>query len=210
MFLTTCPLKLLYVIASPLTSLEQFLRAIWNAASCSPVALCYSPDFHQTQLCLTLCDTMDCSTLGFPVYQRLPELTQTHVHRVGDAIQPSHPLSSPSPPTFNPSQHQGLFKWVGSSHQVAKVLKFQLQHQSFQWIFRTDFLQVDRLTLLAVLILLPKKLQLQLSCCAKKFLTSVHSIILSSSVQPRNISLSVLHFLFSLWFHHWNSGHSSD
>ena len=70
----------------------------------------------------------------------LLELTQAHVHWVGDAIQPSHPLSSPSPPTFNLSQHQGLFQWVSSSHQVAKVLEFQLQHQSFQWIFRTDFL----------------------------------------------------------------------
>ena len=69
-----------------------------------------------------------------------PEFIQTHVHWVGDAIQPSHPLLSPSPPTFNLSQHQGLFKWVSSSHQVAKVLELQLQHQSFQWIFRTDFL----------------------------------------------------------------------
>jgi len=69
-----------------------------------------------------------------------PEFTQTHAHWVGDAIQPSHPLLSPSPPTFNLSQHQGLFKWVNSSHQVAKVLEFQLQHQSFQWTPRTDFL----------------------------------------------------------------------
>ena len=71
---------------------------------------------------------------------KLPEFTQTYVHWVGDAVQPSHPLSSPSPPAFNLSQHQGLFKWVSSSHQVSKVLEFQLQHQSFQWIFRTDFL----------------------------------------------------------------------
>ena len=75
----------------------------------------------------------------FPVVHQLPELTQTHVHRVGDTIQPSPPLSSPSPPAFNLSQDQGFFKWVSSSHQVAKVLEFQLQHQSFQWIFRTDF-----------------------------------------------------------------------
>ena len=87
-----------------------------------------------------LCDPMDCSTPGFSVHHQLPEPTQTHVHCVGDAIQPSHPLSSPSPPAFNPSQHQGLFQWVSSSHQVAKVLEFQLQHLSFQWIFRTDFL----------------------------------------------------------------------
>ena len=71
-------------------------------------------------------------------YHQLVELVQTHVHWVGDAIQPSHPLSSPSPPAFNLSQHQDLFQWVGSSRQVAKVL--ELQHQSFQWKFRTDFL----------------------------------------------------------------------
>ena len=87
-----------------------------------------------------LCDPMDCCMPGSPVHHQLPELTQTPVHWVSDAIQPSHPLSSPSPPVFNLSQHQGLFKWVSSSHQVARVLEFQLQHQSFQWIFRTDFL----------------------------------------------------------------------
>ena len=74
------------------------------------------------------------------VHHQLPEFTQTHVHQVGDAIQPSHPPSSPSPPAVNLSQHQGLFKWVSSSHQVAKVLEFQLQHQSFQWTPRTDLL----------------------------------------------------------------------
>ena len=76
-----------------------------------------------------LCDPMDCSTPGFTVHHQLPELAQTQVHRVGDAIQPSHPLSSPCPPAFNLAQRQGLFQWVSSSHQVAKVLKFQLQHQ---------------------------------------------------------------------------------
>ena len=79
-----------------------------------------------TQLCLTLCDPMDCSTPGLPVHHQLPDLGQTHVHRVSDAIQPSHPLSSPSPPTFNLSQHQGLFQRVSSSIQVAKVLELQL------------------------------------------------------------------------------------
>ena len=81
-----------------------------------------------------------------PCASPTPEFTQIHVHWVGDAIQPSHPLSSPSPPAFNLSQHQGLFKWVSSLHQVAKVLKFQLQHQSLQWIFRTDFLQFKGLS----------------------------------------------------------------
>ena len=83
-----------------------------------------------TQSCPTLCDPMDCSTPGLPVHPQLLESTQTHVHWVGDAIQPSHPLSSPSPPALNSSRHQGLFKWVSSSHQLAKVLAFQLQHQS--------------------------------------------------------------------------------
>ena len=89
---------------------------------------------------LSLCKPKECSMPGLPVHHQLPEVTQTHIHQVSDAIQPSHPLSSPSPPTFNLFQHQGLFKWVTSSHQVAEVLEFQLQHQSFQWIFRTDFL----------------------------------------------------------------------
>ena len=91
-----------------------------------------------TQSCPTLCDPMNHSTPGFPVHHQLPEFTQTHVHWVSDAIQPSLPQSSPSPPAPNPSQHQGLFQWVNSSHEVAKVLEFQLQHQSFQWTPRTN------------------------------------------------------------------------
>ena len=87
---------------------------------------------------------MDCSTPGFPVLQQLPQSAQTHVHRVSDAMQPSHPLSSPSP-AFNLSQNQGLFQWVSALHQVAKRLEFQLQHQSFQWTPRTDLLS-DRLS----------------------------------------------------------------
>ena len=85
-----------------------------------------------TQSCLTLCDPMDCSTPGLPVHHQLLELAQTHVHRVGDAIQPSHPLLSPSPPAINLSQHQGLFQGVSSSHQVAKVLSALQAHQ---WCF---------------------------------------------------------------------------
>ena len=102
------------------------------------------------QLCPTLCNPMKCSTPGLPVHYQLPESTQTHVHWVGDAIQPSHPLLSSSPPALNLSQHQVLFKWVSSSHQVAKVLEFQLQHQSFQWTPRTDLFRMDWLDLLAV------------------------------------------------------------
>ena len=93
-----------------------------------------------TQSCPILCDPMICSMPGLPVHHQLPEFTQTHVHWVGDAIQLSHPLLSPSLPALNLSQHQSLFKWVSSSHWVAKVLEFQHQHQSFQWIFRMDFL----------------------------------------------------------------------
>ena len=93
-----------------------------------------------TQSCPTLCNPMDWSMPVLPVHHQLLELTQTHVHWVSDVTQPSHPLSSPSPLSFNLSQHQGLFKWVSTSHQVAKVLEFQLQHQSSQWTFRTDFL----------------------------------------------------------------------
>ena len=93
-----------------------------------------------TQSCLTLWDPMDYSTPGLLVHHQLPEFTQIHAHWVSDAIQPCHPLSSPSPAAFSLSQHQGLFKWVSSSHEVAKVLEFQLQHQSFQWTLRTDLL----------------------------------------------------------------------
>ena len=92
-----------------------------------------------TLLCQTLCNPMDCSMPGFPVHHELPELAQTHVHHVGDAIHPSHPLSSP---LFLLSIFPSisLFQWVSSSHQVARELELQFQYQSFQWIFRTDFL----------------------------------------------------------------------
>ena len=99
----------------------------------------YSASFSSVQFS---CSVMNRSTPGIPVHHQLPEFTLTHVHWVGDVIQPSHPLLSPSPPALNLSQHQGLFQWVCSLYQVAKVL--ELQHQSFQWIFRLDFL-LDRL-----------------------------------------------------------------
>ena len=94
--------------------------------------------------CLTLCNPMDCSMTGFPVHHQLPEFTQTHVHWVGDAIQPFHPLSSPSS-AFNLSQHQGLFKWVSSSHQVAKVLSVNISpsnEHSGLISFRMDWLDL--------------------------------------------------------------------
>ena len=108
--------------ASESTALLRGLTAPHAAFQFSSVA----------QLCPTLCDPMNHSMPGLPVHHQLLESTQTHVHRVSDDIQPSHPWSSPSPPALNLSQHQGLFQRVSSSHQVAKVLEFQLQHQSFQ------------------------------------------------------------------------------
>ena len=98
-----------------------------SALSCENNQRLSSVQFSSVaQSCLTLCDPTNCSTPGLPVHHHLPEFTQTHVHRVSDAIQPSHPLSSPFPPAPNPSHHQSLFQWVNSSHEVAKVLEFQL------------------------------------------------------------------------------------
>ena len=102
----------------------HFPWATWGIANCGQFS-------SVTQSYLTLRNPMDCNKQGFPVHHQLPKLAQIHVHWVGDAMQPSHPLSSPSPPAFNLSQHQGLFQWVSPSHQVAKVLEFWLQHQSF-------------------------------------------------------------------------------
>ena len=112
-----------------------------NIRGSSHIYLLMSLHFSSvSQSCPTLCDRMNRSMPGLPVHHELSELTQTHVHWVCDAIQPSHPLSSPSPPALNLSQHQDLFKWVSSLHQVARVLEFQLQHQSFQWTPRTNLL----------------------------------------------------------------------
>ena len=116
---------------------QPLWRTVWRFLKKLEVEL---PSFQfssVTQSCPTLCDPMNCSTPGLPVHHQFPEFTQTHMHWVGDAIQPSHPLSSPSPPAPNPCQHQGLFQLVNSSHEVAKVLEFQPQHGSFQWTPRT-------------------------------------------------------------------------
>ena len=124
-FLGQCILYHIITLSSP----QKYGKNQYN--------LCPDPP-HQcssvTQLCPNLCNPMD-STPGFLVHHHLLELAQTHVHWVGDSILPSHSLSSPSPPAFNLSQHQGLFQWVSYLHQVAKVLELQLQHQSFQWTF---------------------------------------------------------------------------
>ena len=122
-----------------------YLHALWSCVFVPFPLLQWTPviEFQFTsvaQSCLTLCDPMNHSTPGLPVHHQLLEFTQTHVHRVGDAIQPSHPLSTASPLAFNLSQYQGLFKWISFSYQVPKVLEFQLQQQSFQWTPRTDLL----------------------------------------------------------------------
>ena len=110
-------------------SLQSWFLTLFHFMTSSYISAQFS---SVTQSCPTLCDPMNHSMPGLPVYHKLPEFTQTHVHRVGDAIQPSHPLSSPSSPAPNPSPHQGLFQGVSSSHEMAKVLEFQLQYQSFQ------------------------------------------------------------------------------
>ena len=122
-----------------------------------------------SQSCLTFCDPMDYSTPGLPVHHQLPEFTQPHVHRVRDAIQPSHPLSSPSPPAPNPSQHQGLFQWVNSSHEVAKVLEFRES---------THLLKGNKNTLLPFPLLSP--------VCEQDSTVIVHSLrnILETSCRP--------------------------
>ena len=95
----------------------------------------------QSSSCVQLfCDPMNCSIPGFPVLHYLPEFTQTHVHWVSDALQPSHPLPSPSPLALNLSQLQILFQWISSLHHMTKILELQLQHQSLQWVFRVDFI----------------------------------------------------------------------
>ena len=139
-----------------------------------------------TQSCLTLCDPMDCSTIGFPVLHHLPEFVQTYVHWIDDAIQKSHLLSPSFLAALNLSQHQGLFQWVSSSHQVAKELELQLQHQSFQRIFRVDFL-------LDGLIWSP--------CCLRNSQES------SPALQFESIKLWVLRFLYgpNLTSVHWLS-----
>ena len=131
-------------------SADEWIRELWyiytmeNSVKFSLVA----------QSCPTLCDPMNRSTPGLPVHHQLLEFTQTHVHRVSDAIQPSHPLSSPSPPAPNPSQPQCLFQWVNSSHEVDKVLEFQVYHHSFQRNPRVDlhYSAIKRNTFESVLI----------------------------------------------------------
>ena len=144
------------------------------------------------QSCPTLGEPVEWGMPGFPVHHQLPQLTQTHVHWVGAAIQPSYPLSFSFPPTFNLSQHRNIFQWVSSSHEVAKLLEFQLQHQSFQWIVRTDFTW-DGLA--------------GSPCCPRDSQES------SPTSQFKSINISVLSFLYSptlTSIHDYWKNHSLD
>ena len=117
-------------------SSRQLSIFVWTSGKLAILEVCYCCSV--AKLSSTFCDPLDCSMPGSLVLHYLLEFAQCHAHRVSDAIQPTHPLSPPSSLALNLSQHQGLFQWLGSSHQVTKIL--QLQHQSFQWIFRVDFL----------------------------------------------------------------------
>ena len=144
----------------------------------------FSISVQVTQLCLTLCDPMDCSTPGLQVSHQLPELAQTHAHWVCDAIQPSHPLSSPSPPAYNLSLHQGLFKWVSFSHQVAKVLEFQLQHSPSNEYSGLISFRIDWFDLRAVQGTLSSLLQhpskASILCCSPFFMVQLLNKIFTS------------------------------
>ena len=164
-----------------------------------------------TQSCPTLCDPMNCSTPGLPVHHQLPKFTQTHGHQVSDAIQPTHLLSSPSPPAPNPSQHQSLFQWVSSLHQVTKVLELQLQHQSFQWICRIDFFRIDWFDRLAVQGTLKSLLQhfesinsSALSLLYGPILTSVRDYWKNHSFNYTNLCQQRSVYWSRLWFFQWS------
>ena len=135
-----CSFEVVWNLESWNFQLCPFSRLFWQIKlQWSIISHICSVNFSSVaQMCLILCDLMNHSTPGLPVHHQLLGSTQTHVHWVCDDIQQFHSQSSPSPPTFNLSQHQGLFQWVSSLHQVAKLLEFQLQHQSFQWTPRTD------------------------------------------------------------------------
>ena len=126
---TGSPGKTQFSIFQMKLNFSTFIAIISKREDCTS---CWAQFSSVTQSCLILCEPVDCSMPDLPVHHQLLGFTQTHVHWVSDAIQPPHPLPSTSPPALNLSQHQGLFKWVNSSHQVAKVLEFKLQHQSFQ------------------------------------------------------------------------------
>ena len=148
--------------------IDHILRQILCHAERPPVEAGFS---SVAQSCLTLCDPMNCSMPGLPVHHQLPEFTQTHVHWVSDAIQPSHPLLSPSPPVFNLSQHQGLFQWISSSHQVAKVLELQFQHQPSNEYSGMISFRMDWFDLLAVQGTLKSLLQHHSSKSSKRILS---------------------------------------
>ena len=129
------PILYCFFFKESILEVESMNQRIWTYFKFLKLSCC---SFANS--CLTLCDLMDYSTPGFLVHHHLPQVAQTYVHWVSDAIQSFHPLLSLSPPAFCLSPSQGIFQWVSSLHQVAKVLEFQPQYQSFHWVFRVDFL----------------------------------------------------------------------
>ena len=162
----------------------MFWKIYWHPASASvQVQFC-----SVTQLCLTLCDPTDCSTPGLPVHHQLPEFTQTYAHHVGEAIQPSHPLSSPSPPALNLSQYQGLFKWISSLHQVAKVLELSFNISTSKEYSGLISFTMDWLDLLAVQETLKSLLQHHSSkasilWCSAFFIVQLSHVAAAKSLQ---------------------------
>ena len=150
--------------------IKQFHKITFSSVQFSSVA----------QSCLTLWDPMNCSTPGLPIYHQLPKSTQTHLHWVGDAIQPSHPLSFPSPPAFSLSQHHSLLNWVSPSHQVAKVLEFQLQHQPSNKYSGLIPIRIDSFDLLAVQGILKSLLQHHSSKASNLWCSAFFIVQLSS------------------------------
>ena len=168
------------------------------------------------QSCPTLCNPMDWSTPGLPVHHQLPELAQTCVHRVGDAIQPSHPLSSPSPPAFNLSQHQGLFQWVSSLHQVAKVLELQYWSWPKYWRFSISpsneysgliYFRMDWLDLLAVQGTLKSLLQHHSSKASVLRCSAFFTVQLAHPYMTigKTIALTRQTFVGTSIHHHWKN-----
>ena len=155
------------------------------------------------QLCLTLCDPMDCSTPGFSVYHQIPELAQTHVHRVSDAIQPSHPLSSPSPPAFYLSQHQGLFQWVSSLHQVAKILKFSFSISPSNEYSGLISFRIDWLDLLAVHGTLKSLLQQHSSKALILWRSAFFTVQLSHPYMTTGKTIALTNALGRWSINHW-------
>ena len=159
-----------------------------------------------TQSYPTLCDPMDCNTAGFPVHHQFLEFAQTYVHQVGDAIQPSHPLSTPSPPAFTLSQHQGLFQWVNSSHHVPKYWSFCFSISPSNEYSRLISFKIDWLDLLMVQETLKNLLQHHSSKASVLWHSAFFMVQLSNPYMTtgKNIALTRLIFGSKIMSLHFN------